>query len=633
LRQDERIERQYRDALGKRRTVPAETIKRVRAALGHEDGRDEAVRVIRAGTAAAFEEPADLVLENGSRESLPVSRPGRGSRGVRSRVPADVPIGYHTIELHESGRQVSLIVSPGRCHLPRGLRIWAWAVQLYAARSRRSWGIGDLADLARLGEWSRRKGCGLLLVNPLHAAAPVTPQQASPYSPATRRYLNPLYLSIPELPGARELTNLAELVRAGTRLNQASLIDRDRVFRLKMRALTQLYRQFDGSPEFDTFVRAEGASLAEYAAYCALAEEHGAAWRRWPARYRDPRSPAIRRFTNARASRVRFHQWIQWHLDRQLARAAGTVPVMQDLPIGIDPEGADAWAWQDVLAQGMSVGAPPDEFNTRGQNWGLPPFVPDRLARARYRPFIETIRGTIRHAGGLRIDHVMGLYRLFWIPADMEAGDGAFVKNNAADLLAIIALESARAQAIVVGEDLGTVDPRARAELMAANVLSYRLLWFEQDEPSGYPERALSAVSTHDLPTIAGLWTGFDLEAQRRLKLNPNESGTREIRERLARLTRSGEGAPVADVIRKTYVALSRAPSVVVAASLEDAAGVEARPNMPGTVTQWPNWSQPLPVPLETLLRWPETAAIARALARGRTSRNAPAGRRKRVRG
>jgi 4-alpha-glucanotransferase len=214
---------------------------------------------------------------------------------------------------------------------------------------------------------------------------------------------------------------------------------------------------------------------------------------------------------------------------------------------------------------------------------------------------------------------------LFWIPEGMDAPEGAYVKNASEDLLAIIALESERAQAIVVGEDLGTVDARARDELIAAGVLSYRLLWFEQGDPSTYPRQALAAVTTHDLPTVAGLWTGVDLEAQRRLRLNPNEPGTHEMRQRLARLTRSGEHTSVAEVIKRTYVVLSRAPSAVVAATLEDAAEVGARPNMPGTVTEWPNWSQPLPAPLETLLRKPECAAIARALGRGRMRKSSPA--------
>jgi 4-alpha-glucanotransferase len=291
----------------------------------------------------------------------------------------------------------------------------------------------------------------------------------------------------------------------------------------------------------------------------------------------------------------------------------------------MDPEGADAWAWQDILAEGIHVGAPPDEFNTKGQDWGLPPFIPARLKAAAYRPFIETIRGTMRHAGGLRIDHVMGLYRLYWIPEGLPPSHGAYVRNCAEDLLAIIALESVRAQAIIVGEDLGTIDHRIREQLIDANVLSYRLFWFESDDdPATYPERALTAVTTHDLPTIAGVWSGSDVAAQRRLGLNPNEEGMRQMRERLVRSTRSNRNKPVHDVIRRTYALLARAPSVVVAATLEDAMATEARPNMPGTVSEWPNWKQPLPKPVEALAGDPHTRAIAEALrsrTRRRTSR------------
>jgi 4-alpha-glucanotransferase len=614
VRETHVIEHRYRDALGRMRDVPEQTIRSINAALREEESASEAVRIVHAGQRATFDEPADLILENGSRESLPTSRARRAGQ-PRSTLPADIPLGYHTVELHESGRRLSLVVAPPRCHLPAGLRIWAWAVQLYAARSRRSWGIGDFGDLARFAAVSRDQGCRLLLVNPLHAATPALPQQASPYSPTTRRYLNALYLAVHEMEGARALPEFDRLTRAGRSLNALPLIERDRIFTLKMRALEALYRRFEGHRDFDAFLVAEGPSLREYATFCVLAEAYGGSWRQWPAKYRNPRSADLRRFADARQDRLRFHQWIQWHLDRQLQHAASAVPVMQDLPIGIDPSGADAWAWQDVLAQGIHVGAPPDEFNTKGQDWGLPPFIPARLKAVAYRPFIETIRGTMRHAGGLRIDHVMGLFRLFWIPEGMSPAQGAYVRNEAADLLAIIALESERAQAIVVGEDLGTIDQRAREQLMAANVLSYRLLWFENDDPSKYPEGALAAVTTHDLPTVAGLWTGSDLKAQRRLNLNPNEAGMREMRERLARVTESTERTRVAEVIRRTYEVLSRAPSVVVAATLEDAAAVEARPNMPGTVSEWPNWSLPLPTPLETLARSSDARAIAQALS------------------
>ena len=612
------VERRYRNALGDWQTVPPETLRRIEVALraDEDEAGDERVRVMRPRQRVVFDEPGDLLLESGSREALRLTPRGGGK--WRAAVPHDLPLGYHTVEFHTSGRRQALIVAPEECHLPPGLRIFGWAVQLYAARSRRSWGIGDLRDLATIGAWSRDHGAGLLLVNPLHSATPVPPLQSSPYSPTTRRFFNPLYLAIDDVPGARNLPNYAQLAAAGQRLNARPLIDRDAIFKVKMRALSAVFARFEGDALFDAYVLTGGSALREFAVFCTLAETHGANWRKWPARYRDPRSSDVRRFTEANADRLRFHLWVQWLLDRQLARAAADVPIMQDLPIGFDAAGADAWAWQDVIAQGVSVGAPPDEFNTQGQNWGLPPFIPSRLRRAAYQPFVETIRGTLKYAGGLRIDHVMGLFRLFWIPEGMSAAEGAYVRNNADDLLAIIALESHRAGAIVVGEDLGTVDEKARAQLQAAKVLSYRLLWFEKDDPRRYPSQALAAITTHDLPTVAGLWNGSDLAAQRALGMKPNEDGTREMLERVQRLTGTGPRTPVAEVVRRTHASLARAKSTVLTATLDDAAVAEKRPNMPGTVDEWPNWSLPLPQPLERLQRSPVARDIARVLGRGR---------------
>jgi 4-alpha-glucanotransferase len=307
---------------------------------------------------------------------------------------------------------------------------------------------------------------------------------------------------------------------------------------------------------------------------------------------------------------------VQYQLDRQLARASAVLPVMQDLPIGFDADGADGWAFQDTLAHGISVGAPPDEFNTRGQDWGLPPFVPGKLRAAGYEPFIQTIRACLRHAGGLRIDHVMGLFRLFWIPFGAEPAQGAYVRLPASDLLGIVALESQRARAVIVGEDLGTVEDETRAELAARRILSYRLIWFEKAPPSTFPEQALSAITTHDLPTVAGLWSGSDFEAQRVLKLAPNEAGTREIHDRVANMTRATSRTPVSAVIARLHAALATAPSRLLTATLDDAMAVPERPNMPATTYQWPNWSIALPEPIETLKSNRLAASIARALGR-----------------
>jgi 4-alpha-glucanotransferase len=295
--------------------------------------------------------------------------------------------------------------------------------------------------------------------------------------------------------------------------------------------------------------------------------------------------------------------------------------IVQDLPIGVDPDGADAWAWQDLLAEGVSVGAPPDAFNTRGQDWGLPPFVPWRLRAAAYEPFVETIRATIAGgAGGLRVDHVMGLFRLWWVPAGGEPGDGAYVRYPADDLLDIVALESHRAGAVVVGEDLGTVEEAAREAMAERNLLSYRLLWFEEDDPATWPETAMAAVTTHDLPTVAGLWDGSDLAEQRRLGMAPNEEGTEAIRTRLAAAGGLASDAPADAAVRSAHRLLARAPCRLLTATLDDAIAEPERPNIPGADDGRPNWSLALPLPLEEVERHPLALEIAASLRDGVTT-------------
>jgi 4-alpha-glucanotransferase len=284
--------------------------------------------------------------------------------------------------------------------------------------------------------------------------------------------------------------------------------------------------------------------------------------------------------------------------------------------VGVDPAGADAWLWQDVLASGMSAGAPPDEFNTQGQNWGLPPFDPWRLRAAAYEPFVDTVRAAVRHGGAVRIDHVMGLFRLFWVPEGASPRDGTYVKYPAHDLLDILALESHRTGAFVVGEDLGTVEDEVRDELGARNVLSYRLLWFESASPSEWPVQALAAVTTPDLPTVAGLWSGSDLEAQRALDLSPNDEATAAQRALLQKLAGGAEDAPVDDVIQAAYQTLAETPCLLLSATLDDALAVEERPNMPGTVDEWPNWSIALPAPLEEIERDRRVTRVAEPLQR-----------------
>jgi 4-alpha-glucanotransferase len=601
------IDDSYHDARGTRHETSRETRAALQAAMGVTPesaapplDEPDAVRVLLPGADRAVEGGGDLVLEDGT------------SRPVDGALPDGLPFGYHHL-YPKGGGDTLLVVSPGRCFLPDDLRTWGFAAQLYAARSRDSWGIGDLADLARLGRWTRGLAGGVLMVNPLTAPTPVTPIEPSPYYPSSRRYRNPLFLRIEELPGwiSLPVELRTRLTNAGTALNRDRHIDRDAIFRLKQEALEALFAGFEGDPAFDSFCAGEGRALTDFATYCALAERHGKDWRQWPAGYRRPDGDDIAPFWAAEASRIRFHAWTQWLIDTQLARASKEIGVVHDLPIGLDVAGADAWCWQDMMARDVSVGAPADEFNANGQDWGLTPFIPGRLRAAHYRPFIQTIRAMLRHAGGLRIDHVMGLFRLFWIPRALGAKGGAYVRTRADEMLAIVALESHRAQAFIVGEDLGTVEEGVRERLHEQRMLSYRLLYFEPSPPRDFPELALSSVTTHDLPSIAGLWTGADLEALRRIGLNPNEEGTRALRDKLRALGDLRDDAPAAEAIEATHRALARAPSRILLATLDDAVAVPERPNVPGTIREWPNWSLALPQTIEEI----ETMELPRRIA------------------
>jgi len=532
----------------------------------------------------------------------------------RGRLDPGVPIGYHGLRFQD-GSARPLIVSPGACVLPPDLRTWGWATQLYACRSGRSWGIGDAGDLARLARWSRGLGAGLMLLNPLGAARPGLPQQASPYFASSRRFRDPLYVDIARLPGAAAAARFA---RRGRALNDTGLIDRDAVYPLKLRALEAAWKAAPRSRAFDRFVARGGEALRDYGVFNALAERFGSGWRAWPEPYRHPRAPAVARYAAGPGRRrVEFHAWVQWQLDRQLATAARALPLMHDLAVGFDPEGADAWAFQDLLAPGVSLGAPPDALNLDGQDWGLPPFDPGRLRAAAYRPMAQTLAANMAH-GGIRVDHVLGFFRMWWVPQGLRPDDGAYVRCRAAELLDVLAIESHRAAAVVVGEDLGTVEAGVREELARRRVLSYRLLWFEGTPPRRWPRRAMAAVTTHDLATVAGTWTGADVRAEQAAGKRVDPVAAAGLRERLAEVTGAREDTPIQDVVARAYEALAAAPSHVLTATLEDAAASVRRPNMPGTIDSWPNWRIPLPVTLERLTRAPLPRRIAAALGRRR---------------
>ena len=606
---------------------------------GGAEGRCPPVVVLRGGApgaapAALFGTggPHRLVLESGEERPLPAALPG------------DLPLGYH--QVHGPSGTTLLVVAPPRCHLPAALadggRAWGWAVQLYALRSRASWGIGDLGYLAGLADPARAGalGAGFALLNPLHAAGPA---QDSPYYPSSRVFRNPLYLRVEDAPEAGRLApagraRLAELGQAGRPRNAAAPIDRAAVARLKDEALRLCHGALAGDPEREAGLRAFRAatpSLEEFATFCALQKQLGDDWRAWRAAYRDPAGAQVAAWRAAHAAEVGYHAYLQWLLDEQLAAVPRlAVGLVNDLAVGVDPGGFDAWSFQAEVAAGISVGAPPDPLGPHGQDWGFAPFVPARLAAGGYAPFVQTIRAGLRHAQGLRVDHVMGLFRLFWIPEGARPTEGTYVRYPADDLLGILALESHRAGGLVVGEDLGTVEPGVRERLAAEDVLSYRLAWFEQS-PDGsgrrraadYPRLAVAAVTTHDLPTVAGFLSGADLAHLEEIGvLSPERAAEAAERQReeaaslLGLLVAEGVLDPEGDrsvptVLRALHAFLARTPSMLVAATLEDAVEATERPNVPGTLAERPNWSLPLPVLLDDLPGDPRVRRLAEVLA------------------
>ena len=606
----------YYDALGQLHVVGDATRAVIHTAMGADRDAEAASRelarvlVAEHGRALALPHPCEILLED------------QTSLGMRSELPPDLPIGYHHLRWPGSEVPRFLIVRPRRCHLPERLRTWGWAVQSYALRSERSWGIGDLGDLARFGRSSAgERGAGFVLVNPLCAAAPVVPQEASPYAPSSRLFRNVLALDIEAVPGASEGGVALDELRATARaLNRERLIDRDAVYRFKLAALARLWPLSDSAPACERYRADIGAVLRRFAVFCTLAETFGPAWPTWPVALRHPASAAVTRFALEHEQRVRFHEWTQWLLDEQFRLAGAQTALMNDLPVGFGPDGADAWAWQDSLALGARIGAPPDEFNTGGQNWGLPPFAPHRLAAVDYEPHIQTLRFALRHARALRIDHVMGLFRLFWIPLGAPATEGTYVRYPSEHLLAIAAVESHRARATIVGEDLGTVEPGVREELAACGMPAYRLLWFDTTSLSDYPAQSLAAVTTHDLPTIAGVWTGKEGQMLRSIGLEPHDRRLREMRARLMNVAGVTDAATSEDVIVRVHAALGQAPSALVTATLEDALAVSEPPNRPGTQREWPNWSLALPFTLDEIGRHPLVRAVAEALSRDRAA-------------
>ena len=542
------------------------------------------------------------------------SRTARGSAGSR-RSPPDTPFGYHRLT-RDDGSDALLIAGPGRCHLPPGLREWGWAVQLPTTRSRRSWGIGDLGDLRELAAWSRRVGAGFLTVSPLGAPNPTAEPEPSPYFASTRRFGSPLALRAEELPGAIELDELAE---AGRALNGGRLVDRRRAIALKMRALERTWAH-------GGFDRARLRGVARGAGSRARALGHLLRPRRAPRAglavlaVDAARPRPVRRSRQVMAEaphRIAFHAWIQWCFDLQLAAASAEVRRIADMPVGVDPGGFDAWDWQD------HAGARRLDRRARRPIQRDRPGLGDAARSSRIgcgrrvtEPFIETIRAQLRHAGGLRIDHVLGLFRLWWVPKGMI--DGAYVHYPTDELLEIVAIESHRAGAIVIGEDLGTVPAGVRRELRRRRMLSTRLALFERGPRRPDTRARPSPVSRRmTFRPMAGAVTGSDLDDQAASGVQPDPDGLAKLRARLLAAAGVEEDAGLEEVVLGLHAALAASPSALVAATLEDALRMERRPNLPGTVSaQRPNWSLPLPVPVEDLGGDVRVRSLIRVLGR-----------------
>lgn len=584
-------------------------------------------------------------------------------------IPGNLPLGYHelivTIGTHDvDGSEAdggihatatsTIIVTPNRVGLPRRMgasRVWGYAAQLYSVRSHHSWGLGDLTDLADLCTWSASQGAGYLLTNPLHAAEVAGRMEPSPYLPSSRLFVNPIYIRPELIAEYHDLdqydASLIESLRTTTLDDDPqALLDRDRTWQAKSQALELIHRVDMSASRrmaFTAFRVARGRRLEDFATWCLLSELHGSDWHDWPAELHDPHGAAVARVRREHADRIDFHMWLQWIADQQLstAQSSGTdagmpVGLICDLAVGVNGSGADAWMLNGLFAREMNVGAPPDPFNQAGQDWGQPPMRPDVLEQMAYAPLREMVSNALRHAGGVRIDHIMGLFRLWWVPKGLGPRQGAYVRYNHEAMVGIVALEAYRAGALVIGEDLGTVEPWVRDHLAARGILGTSIMWFETG-PDGWPrqpqqwrEHAMSSVTSHDLPPTSSYLRGDHVELRDRLGLltesvdEERENARRERETWLASLRQQGvleadEDDPE-QVTLAMHTLLTRTPSKVINATLTDAVGDPRTQNLPGTEDEYPNWRVPLsgpdgePVYLEDLYSSDRVARMAKVL-------------------
>lgn len=690
------IETRHTDALGVTHEPDADTLAALIAALGlpPDPARAAAALAEMHGAAplglnplylVAAEAPVlDLPLAHGPVEwhldferggqAAGISKPAAG----RLELPAGVPLGYHRLQLAVAGAdaEIRVAVAPASCYLPpelsQGARSWGLTTQLYSLRSERGWGMGDFTDLAQMARVAGGHGAVTVGINPLHALFASEPRHASPYSPSTRVRLDYLYIDPVAVPGfAADAAIRALAPRAALAAARATeLVDHAAVAALKRPVLEALYGRFrdhdlgkDAAGKqgaaFRRFQQTGGEALTTFARFEALHEHLNSnggqfSWHGWPAELRDPHSAAVREFAAAHADRIEFFEFLQWQADEQLGAAAKagrdaglSLGLYRDLAVGVSPQGAEAWADQNIVVPGMSIGAPPDPLSRAGQNWGLAPVNPLALRQRGFQPFIAALRANMRHAGVLRIDHVMSLARLYWVPAGRTAIDGAYVNYPLAELLRLVALESHRQRCAVVGEDLGTVPPGFRETMQAANVLSYRVVMFERRwdgnfaAPDDYPRLAAASAATHDLATLKGFWLGRDIAWRQKLALYPDASAETadmsdrhtarwQLLEALAReglmpferfdefLPRDGDPVYTAELGGAILAFLARSRARLMLVQIEDVAGEVEQANLPGTTDEHPNWRRRLSATLDEVLGGRQMRRVARRVMQER---------------
>ena len=669
---------EWRDYGNKPHRVSMESLRRILSAMGlpcetAEDLQESERLLAPAGLppliAATVGAPIDLPI---SIEMLPraiqvTSEDGTAIRADiqpsagRAHLTAIETPGYHLLQFGEE--RLTLAVAQRRCFTVTDAapdeRLWGLAVQAYGLRSPGDCGIGDMAGVSALAAQAAKLKADALALSPMHALFADDANLFSPYAPSSRLFYNPLYAEPRALFGGQRLMKVSAdsgFLSAGAELSQCPLIDWPQSAKMKMSLLRALFEDFCATDlvaaptplaeDFAKFLVASKPLLQEHALFEALhanRDSIGASawsWRQWPAPYRDPRSETAQAFARSHEKAILFHCFLQWVADRSLAAAqhaakqAGMrIGLIADLAVGMSGDGSHAWTNQNDILGELEIGAPPDLYNQNGQNWGLTTFSPRSLRAGGFAPFIATLRASLRHAGGVRIDHVMGLLRLWVIPRGADPHEGAYLSYPIDDLLRLTAIESHRRRAIVIGEDLGTVPTGFQERLSSAGIYGMRVLWFERRRkhfipPNKWPADAVAMTSTHDLPTIAGWWRGHDIQTREQLGLvaNPEqESATRENDRRLLwqSFVRSkaadGEMPPPGDSERVADAAanfIAQSPARLALLPLEDALALEDQPNLPGTIDEHPNWRRRYPGQAQEVLDSPKVGKRLEPLTR-----------------